>query len=814
MNPIARYTHWLHTQWPAGKPEVLPVVDADGGTNVPGLYVVGDLSGVPLLKLSVNGGVRVVRRIREELGGASEEGVLDVAIVGGGTAGFAAAAEAEELGLSYCVFESTEPFSTIVNFPKEKPIYKYPTETPLEGDLEFHDKSDVKEGLLEDLREQTVDRGLHWAVGKVDRVEKKGDRFELVLPEKASPPEGQHLNGLSWVTEGERVKAKRVVVAIGRSGSYRKLGVPGEDKDEKVSNRLFDPADAEGQRVLVVGGGDSAMEAAISLVDAGADVTLSYRKAEFNRPKPENREKLLALAENPEASERVESPDDVRQSTAHGETNPGGRLELLMGSNVTEIRDDEVDVELADGSTKTVPNDQVFTLIGREAPLPFFRKSGVHILGERNATWWVTLIASLLFFTWMYHWKNKQPLFGIEALDLPGWMKIDPGAAFRGWVQGVSGYFADPTTLGGTLAESASGRSFYYTLAYCTVVVVFGVRRIRRRKTPYVKVQTATLAVIQCVPLFILPELVFPYLGHNGVFAGDSGVLRGFADTFFPLYDEANPTGGREYWRSYGFILAWPLLAWNWFTAEPLWGWLILGFLQTFVAIPAIVYVWGKGAYCGWICSCGALAETLGDTQRHKMPHGPFWNRMNMIGQAILLFAFVVMGFRVVGWVLPDGNFAETGFTWLASEAPVISWAWGVDLLWAGILGVAMYFHFSGRVWCRFACPLAALMHVYARFTRFRILADKKKCISCNVCTSVCHQGIDVMSFANKGEPMADPQCVRCSACVQMCPTGVLSFGSIDRATGEPAGVDPAWLAASPVNIAEGGVTVNGKRIR
>ena len=84
-----------------------------------------------------------------------------------------------------------------------------------------------------------------------------------------------------------------------------------------------------------------------------------------------------------------------------------------------------------------------------------------------------------------------------------------------------------------------------------------------------------------------------------------------------------------------------------------------------------------------------------------------------------------------------------------------------VDILIGGAIGVGFYFWFSGRVWCRFACPLAALMHIYARFTRFRIFADKKKCISCNVCTSVCHQGIDIMNFANKGLPMEDPECVR-----------------------------------------------------
>ena len=102
-------------------------------------------------------------------------------------------------------------------------------------------------------------------------------------------------------------------------------------------------------------------------------------------------------------------------------------------------------------------------------------------------------------------------------------------------------------------------------------------------------------------------------------------------------------------------------------------------------------------------------------------------------------------------------------------------------------------------------------MHIYARFSRFRILADKKKCISCNVCTSVCHQGIDIMNFANKGLPMEDPQCVRCSACVQMCPTGVLSFGQIDRRSGTVIRKDASWLAASPVLMRE--IHVNGKTV-
>ena len=90
-------------------------------------------------------------------------------------------------------------------------------------------------------------------------------------------------------------------------------------------------------------------------------------------------------------------------------------------------------------------------------------------------------------------------------------------------------------------------------------------------------------------------------------------------------------------------------------------------------------------------------------------------------------------------------------------------------------------------------------MHIYSRFGKFRIFSDKKKCISCNVCTSVCHQGIDIMNFANKGIPMEDPECVRCSACVQQCPTGVLQFGRLGK-NGDPV-LD--GLKASPVQMKE-----------
>ncbi len=129
----------------------------------------------------------------------------------------------------------------MVNFPKGKPIYTYPTEMVPEGDLQF--TAEVKEPLVAELKAQTLDKGVVPKIQRVEKIEKKGDIFELHIPKE------------------ENLKARRVIVGIGRSGNFRKLGVPGQDLD-KVSNRLHDPKDYSGKNLLVVGGGDSALETA------------------------------------------------------------------------------------------------------------------------------------------------------------------------------------------------------------------------------------------------------------------------------------------------------------------------------------------------------------------------------------------------------------------------------------------------------------------------------------------------------------------------------------------------------------------------
>jgi thioredoxin reductase len=431
MNLLARYTRWLHTRWPAGTVEKLPDIREDGTTSVPGVRITGDLTGVPLLKFSSDTGSRAVRAILAEpdfRAGRPEPGTLDLAIVGAGVSGVAAAIEAKKAGLDFRIFEASEAFATVVNFPKGKPIYTYPTGMTPTGGLQFRSEVHPKEVLLADMERARRQAGVEVTIARIERIEPADGALRL-----------HH-------ADGTVTKARRAIVAIGKSGDYRRLGVPGEELD-KVYNRLHDPNDFAGQRVLVVGGGDSALESAIALASAGARVTLSYRKGELSRPKPDNLEALRGLERN-------------------------GSVRLALGTEVTRIEPEHVALKASAGESR-LENDVVFTMLGREAPLAFFRRSGIPIRGEWKASTWAGFVAFFLFCVFLYNWKANGAVnqffqkHGLFPYNVPA-------------------LSSDPATLTGTLSISLKDPGFYYSLAYCMAVLVFGIRRIRRRRTPYV----------------------------------------------------------------------------------------------------------------------------------------------------------------------------------------------------------------------------------------------------------------------------------------------------------------------------------------
>lgn len=791
---IKKYFNWLQKDNPVGDIVRYPELTADGETTLKGVYIIGDLTGIPLLKLATTGAAKKIKSfpLAEEwrknrkrfdafdtdehlqqkrttpdfsLAGGEKscpppakreaEGMYDIVIVGGGPAGLSAAIEAHKRGYSYIVLEGSDrAFNTIENFPKGKPMF-YEPEGYDESDTAITMKGETKEALLEHLHNTIKEFDLHVAYNeKVDSIEPLG-------------ADGGHR-----IKTGKReYVAHKTLLAIGKSGNHRKLGVPGENLPH-VYNTLYDPNEFKGKHVLVVGGGDSALESAQLLAKAGATTTLSYRGAEFKRPKPGNIIETQKLEKE-------------------------GKLTLLMESNVQEIKKGQVTLD-AKGTVSSIPADVVFTLIGTQLPYEFFNKCGIKIENTktRSTYWWMAF--AIAFMNIVYFGKASGGLSGHAGGELSNifaggfeaalfktiaWLSaaalviIVPVLTVdlaRNWKRYFKtkwhyikyGYFVLALAIflfaffGNKYFDFNLGNKdpyYWYGFLYTMSIGLFGIRRIVMTKKSYVTKQTILLFLIQALPLFVIPNYVLPWMDSAGLIS--------------PWVKETVFLGG-EWWRFVGFILAWPLFFWNVFTNEPSMFWLIVSLIQTFVIIPWLVIKYGKGAYCGWICSCGALAETMGDEYRTLAPHGEKAKRLDNAGQVILFSIFVITILHVLGWV-PSLSGALAGF----NKAIFSGYKIIVDTFLAGTIGVGLYFFFGGRVWCRFFCPLAALMHIYNKFSSWRILADKKKCISCGLCTKSCHMGIDVMGYAQAGRVLDDVECVNCSACINVCPTGVLSFG-------------------------------------
>lgn len=768
---VKKYFNWLQKDNPTGDVVLYPELNLEGETSLKGVYIVGDLTGIPLLKLATNGASDIVKKLtfeqwkktkklidQVEDGLKSKQGdknIYDVVIVGAGPAGISAALECKRRGYSYIVLEATnQTFNTLRNFPKGKPMFYEPKGLKETTDVTLVGKT--KEDLLKHL-------------GNVVEKHKPRIEFEKKVEKIELTKDGYNQ---IFTADKKTYITKKTILATGKSGHSRKLGVPGEDLSH-VYNKLYDPLEFKGKKVLIVGGGDSALEGAQLLVKAGAQVTISYRNEEFSRPKPDNIQAVLDLQKQK-------------------------KLEVIFKSEVTKITDKEVSFEVEEKSLKK-EFDVVFTLIGTQLPYEFFAKSGIKIENEKSKItyWWMAL--SVAFMNVIYFGKASSGLSDHAQADLVGQVFTGSPAEiilkFVAWISvpvlAVSGlvvtidllrnwkkyfrtkwsYIKSLFLFSGMILFLVSffGNKYYdfnlggkdpyfwYAFLYTAAIALFGVRRVVVTKKKYVTRQTILLFLIQALPLFIIPNFVLPWMN-------DHGLISEWVKYHVFL--------GEEWWRFVGFILAWPLFIWNIFTESPSIFWLVVSLIQTFVIIPWLVIKYGKGAYCGWICSCGALAETMGDEYRNLSPHGPRWKKLENAGQVILFSIFAISILHALGWH-PSLAGALEGINFVLIDTYKVV----VDTFLAGTVGVAFYFFFGGRVWCRFFCPLAALMHIYNKFSTWRILADKKKCISCGLCTKNCHMGIDVMAYAQSGKPLDDVECVNCSACINVCPTGVLSFG-------------------------------------
>lgn len=322
-------------------PLKIPEVDEFFQTAVPGQYLIGEVAGKPLVKNAANLGRAVVEHmvhmgLRPGPAGRSESGIVDVAIVGSGPGGLSAALTCVKKGLSYIVLEKEQIVaSTVVRYPKGKLVMAEPYDTQNVSLLPVFDSS--KEDLIP-IWEELVER--------VGVVVHKGESVESVQ----AAADG-------WFDVRSTVgayRAQRVVLSIGTRGKPRTLQVQGENLP-KVFNLLDDPDVWRGKNVLVVGGGDSACEAAIALADSGAVVTMSYRGKGFQR----------AAQKNKLAVERYVAE---------------GRIVAELGSQVVQFDVESVTVMLGDHTQKRLPNDAAFVLIGADPPVQWLQKMGIHFV--------------------------------------------------------------------------------------------------------------------------------------------------------------------------------------------------------------------------------------------------------------------------------------------------------------------------------------------------------------------------------------------------------------------------------------------------
>ena len=310
----------------------LPHVNKNFETNVHGIYIAGELGGMGLIKNSVEQGKQAVDNIAKSI----EKGLnatYDLIIVGAGPAGISASLAAKKHNLNALILEQDTLGGTVFTFPRSKIVMTSPMDLPLFGKVKLFETSKTE---LLDLWESVISKN------------------DILIKENSKVEEITNQNNVFKIKtlSGDEYTAKKILLAIGRRGTPRKLNIPGENS-EKVAYRLLDPEIIKDKNILVVGGGDSAIESALLLADQNK-VILSYRSEAFNRIKQANNIKIMEAIEK-------------------------GSIDVRFNTNPVSIEKDEVTISNNNGEIISVKNDLVYIFAGGELPTQFLQKAGIQI---------------------------------------------------------------------------------------------------------------------------------------------------------------------------------------------------------------------------------------------------------------------------------------------------------------------------------------------------------------------------------------------------------------------------------------------------
>ena len=306
--------------------------------------------------------------------------------------------------------------------------------------------------------------------------------------------------------------------------------------------------------------------------------------------------------------------------------------------------------------------------------------------------------------------------------------------------------FFDP--LSKLMNGKAASQWFVYGTLYTMAILLMGVKFIyKNRHSRYQVLRTISIMFFQLILAFLLPEIL-------------SGLNLPYNDfkNMWPL--------------NYYFFHDWhikELLSSGSFGMFAL----VWGILMITIISPVLTYFYGKRWYCSWVCGCGGLAETAGDPFRHlSSKKMSAWKLERITVHSVLVFVVVMTGLVIY-------NYFTGASKVLFMDAYKVREAYGflIGAAFSGVIGVGFYPIFGSRVWCRFGCPMAAILGIQQKFfSRFRITTNGSQCISCGNCSTYCEMGIDVRAYAQKGQDIVRASCVGCGVCSAVCPRGVLKL--------------------------------------
>ncbi len=267
------------------------------------------------------------------------------------------------------------------------------------------------------------------------------------------------------------------------------------------------------------------------------------------------------------------------------------------------------------------------------------------------------------------------------------------------------------------LEKGGRGFWFFYAVLYTSLVIVFGLLILKKRRERYIRMRTVSLILAQLILAFVLPLYVFTFVGSSVMLP-------------WPLEIRSFYPGRSSLVLAYGAVLL--------------------------AALMAAAYFYGKRVFCSFLCTCGALAETVGDPFREKAPRKGLARILDM--RELVLAAAIV----------------ATVAAFLGNYRPAMWYLLVVTLVISHAVALSAYPFYGGRIWCRYFCPLGSILGRISARGRFAILTDAGLCTSCGKCTRICHMGIDVAGYASRGKPIKHRHCVGCGECIYACHTNAL----------------------------------------